>query len=231
MTILNTNNKKILLSSDGIFESIQGEGATIGSPAVFLRLQGCNLRCSWCDTKYTWEKDIEPIQLSVSEIVDELNFFKSRRLVITGGEPLLQMVLVEKLIEKLDGWKLEIETNGSIKPSEKILERCQINVSPKLSSSGIEEKFRLNYEALDMFSKGKNVYFKFVVNKLKDLDEVEEVVRTVGIENDRVIIMAEGIDAENIRERMLILVDSVIARGWRMLPRLHIYLWGNKRKV
>tara|TARA_Y100001934_G_C12314739_1_gene756801 strand:+ start:1203 stop:1580 length:378 start_codon:yes stop_codon:yes gene_type:complete len=78
-----------------IFQRIQGEGVNLGSPCTFLRLAGCNLKCTWCDTKYTWDWDKyksedEVVQISVKNLTCKIKSLHQQHLVITGGEPLLQ---------------------------------------------------------------------------------------------------------------------------------------------
>ena len=99
-----------------IFTSIQGEGEVIGIPSNFIRLATCNLRCVWCDTKYSWEAGIE---MSEEEIISKIR--KDIKVTtITGGEPLLQNLLfLVRELKKL-GHKVIVETNGTIKPSEEL---------------------------------------------------------------------------------------------------------------
>jgi 7-carboxy-7-deazaguanine synthase len=96
-----------------IFRSIQGEGKSQGYPCTFLRLAGCNLRCSWCDTSYAQGGGTERDE---AEIIHEIEDLKGKRICITGGEPLLQgnqlLSLVRCLSEK--GYDIEIETNGTL---------------------------------------------------------------------------------------------------------------------
>ena len=94
-----------------IFYSIQGEGKTIGQPAIFLRLAGCNLRCSYCDTKYAYNNGKE---VSVDELLSIVDSYNIKYVGITGGEPLIQKdapILIGKLLKK--GYKVVVETSGS----------------------------------------------------------------------------------------------------------------------
>src|SRR6185503_1731335 len=109
-----------------IFASIQGEGPSAGAPSVFLRLAQCNLHCAWCDTKYTWDWttyrfEDEVRTESVSAVAVRLRAHSEQRLVVTGGEPLLQEEALFELFRLLDErarYVVEIETNGTIAPSE-----------------------------------------------------------------------------------------------------------------
>jgi len=132
--------------------TFQGEGRSMGMPCHFLRLAGCNLHCSWCDTWYTWnfgkgdgetrfgsptvKMADESHQMSVEEVADKLK--DCQNLVISGGEPMLQQQALMALIPLLTHVKhIEIETNGTV-PLIGGLKHCieQINCSPKLASSG-----------------------------------------------------------------------------------------------
>lgn len=107
---------KILVNE--IFESIDGEGYHAGFPTVFFRVVGCNLRCSWCDSKYTFEAEKESKWMSVKEAVDAVDAFELSHITITGGEPLLEenkewmTEFIRVLL--LSGYKIDVETNGSI---------------------------------------------------------------------------------------------------------------------
>src|SRR3954468_10173863 len=84
-----------MLKVSEIFESLQGEGVSTGMPCIFVRLAQCNLHCTWCDTKYTWDferyrYEDEGREVTAREIAERVNATVSRRLVLTGGEPLLQ---------------------------------------------------------------------------------------------------------------------------------------------
>ena len=220
-----------------IFHSIQGEGPSVGTPSVFLRLATCNLSCSWCDTKYTWdwqhyEYGREGIELSHEQVERRISSYPCSHLVITGGEPLLQQQGLLPLVQSLDGrgFSFEVETNGTVAPDPEMeLLIDQWNVSPKLSNSGIELRRREVPEALRSFARLQNAYFKFVVVAPVDVEEVRALAQGYGIGKDRVVLMPEGRDADALLERGKWLSQMCVEEGFRFTPRLHILLWGDKR--
>ena len=142
-----------------IFTSFQGEGPYVGTPATFLRLYGCNLNCEWCDT------DISTYEmLSVDDVAEilitQMEFNNIKTLIITGGEPTLQMEEVKRLIEELpDDIRIQMETNGSL---FEYIPEVEFVISPKED----KEKVFENYYKYD------NVFFKFVITSQEDIDEV-----------------------------------------------------------
>ena len=244
-----------MISINEIFHSVQGEGPTIGKPSIFLRLSGCNLECVWCDTKYTWlfskdklerilktipkeyhhqlgdqvySKENEITKLSVDELVERIQGFNCKHLVITGGEPLLQQKQMIPLIEKLhdQGYSFEIETNGTIKPLTP--NYIQYNVSPKLSNSFNASSKRYIPDVIDYFSK-LNAYFKFVISSSDDLEEVEELVRNHSISNEFVYLMPEGTSSKELNVRGRELIEICKARNYNYSHRLHIQLYEDER--
>lgn len=221
-----------------IFYSLQGEGPTIGQPALFIRLNGCNLRCGWCDSKFTWNEnpEIYSVGALINEIDEEWIEKKDiERVVITGGEPFCQDKALNSLVPSIDrqlGLKVEIETNGTIISNSKITHYTDIfNISPKLSSSGIPYKKRINEFALKLYNREEKSYFKFVVQGLKDFDEMLQLVEKLGIDKKKVIIMPEGTSSERIIGRMFWLAPHCLAHGFRLLPRLQTLIWEDKRGV
>jgi len=180
------NKESFRVSGDGVFYTIQGEGLSMGEPAVFLRLHVCNLRCVWCDAYYTWNPKsqefwTESKQWSIGETAEKVrsewgvdNDQIPKRLVITGGEPLLQKEQIDKLISDLgSNWFIEIETNGTIVPTEQQLQMCQFNCSPKLANSHNVRQARIRPEVIHTLIDA-NTMFKFVVMTDEDLDEIEQ---------------------------------------------------------
>ena len=220
-----------------IFISIQGEGASLGTPTVFLRLALCNLACTWCDTRYTWDwqlydYDSEVMELAVTEVEDRILGYDCRHLVITGGEPLLQQRTLAPLAQSLlgEGFRLEVETNGTIVPSAQLRRHVhQWNVSPKLRSSGNGVKPRRVNKALADFGQMANSYFKFVMVGPPDVQEVRDLCTQYQLPRDRVLLMPEGRARSTLRQRSLWLTQVCIEEGFRYSPRLHIDLWGDTR--
>jgi 7-carboxy-7-deazaguanine synthase len=221
-----------------IFFSIQGEGVNIGKPSIFIRFYFCNLNCIWCDSKYTWENQdkakegIDYFLMDIQEILNYISKFDCNRVVITGGEPLLHQENLKNLLKELKnkGFYIEIETNGTIKPKEEIIKLVDLfNVSPKLSNSKVDYKLRIRNEVLKVFSEINNSIFKFVICDIKDLDEVDELVKKLNINKEKVYLMPEGTDEKTIKERSLWLIDESKKRNYNFTTRLHILMFGNQR--
>ena len=210
------------------FFSIQGEGVTVGMPAVFIRLQGCSVGCHWCDTKYSWDP-AGGHQVTLEALVGEAGAFPCRRAVVTGGEPLessLFVPLVEAL--KARGFTVEVETSGILSPPAVLVD--QWNVSLKLANSGVPEPRRINPEAIHHF-RGRGAWWKFVVADPGDVTEVLQVMARFALPRDRILLMPEGIRREELLERSLWVVEKCRCHGFRYSPRLHTLLWGAKRGV
>jgi 7-carboxy-7-deazaguanine synthase len=223
-----------------IFATVQGEGWSAGVPSVFIRLADCNLRCSWCDTKYTWDwarydRASETVELSIEDITRQALDVAGpsvKNAVLTGGEPLVQqdelVLLAERLRER--GLRIEVETNGTIVPTEAMAAAIdQWNVSPKLASSGNAERARHRPAALEWFAARPNAQLKFVTTADADVDEVTQLVRLLAIPPERVILTPEGVDAATIAERSRWIAERCRTYGYRLGTRLHVFIWGGER--
>jgi 7-cyano-7-deazaguanosine (preQ0) biosynthesis protein QueE len=215
----------------------QGEGPSIGRRAGFVRLGRCNLSCSWCDSAFTWNWDrfdpaVELQRRSVDGVLAELDSMGIERVVVTGGEPLLQQRALAQLIGscRARGWRVEVETAGTLAPIPALTEAVgQWNVSPKLANSGVAVERRRKPDVLRALQATDRAAFKFVVTQPTDLEEVDQLVTECGLRN--VWIMPEGTDAVTVVARLQELADPVLARGWNLTPRLHILIWGDRRGV
>jgi organic radical activating enzyme len=243
------------VSGDGIFYTIQGEGITQGIPAIFLRLHECNLRCKWgptiCDASYTWNREDdrywqESKDITVESLAQDLwqamQGHDCYRIVITGGEPMMQRGALDTLLRNLFNrlhpnpmgkiW-IEFETNGTIPPTSFMKESAQMyliqfNVSPKLATSGNSAWRALRPDALKEFA-ATNSWFKFVVDDAFDEDEIAKIVDEVHLNPMRVILMPQGVDPMTLWKNQQLCADIAMKRGWRMTTRLQIALWGNTR--
>ena len=228
-----------------VFASVQGEGPSAGAPVAFVRLSRCNLACVWCDTAYTWhfEGDERPhrsgatwdrranqVSLEVGDVAERVRALGQKRLVITGGEPILQAGPLAALLEALDDMTVEIETNGTTKAPPRLDIRIdQYNVSPKLAHSGNPAELALIPERLASYAADPRAWFKFVIAAPEDLDELLALQRTYAIPAGRIFLMPEGTDSASLRQRQEWLVPLCLEHGFRLSDRLHIHLFGDTR--
>ncbi|WP_427968485.1 7-carboxy-7-deazaguanine synthase QueE [Altererythrobacter sp.] len=228
-----------------VFASLQGEGPSAGIPVAFLRLSRCNLACTWCDTAYTWhfegdnrphrsgetfERKVNQVTLEVAEVAGRILALGQKRLVITGGEPLLQAGALAELLELLPDHEVEIETNGTVAAPVRLDIRVdQYNVSPKLAHSGNEAELALIPERLDGYATDPRAFFKFVIAEPSDVEEVLALHRRYRFRPGHVYLMPEGTDSATLREREEWLAPLCLEHGFRMSDRLHIHLYGDTR--
>lgn len=233
---------KVSRKPDGspeIFYSIQGEGVNAGRPAVFLRLILCNLKCSWCDTKYTWDwQSYDPkqqaIQLSSQDIEKEVLKHDCRYLVVTGGEPMLQQKALLPLLEQLkaSGLFVEIETNGTILPDAGILSAVDHwSVSPKLANSGNLLSTREIAQCYILFARLPSCHFKYVIQNRRDFAEVRRLMQKYGISPQKIVLMPQGRTTDEVMRRSTWVVELCKAEGCLFSTRLQVLLWGNERGV
>lgn len=221
-----------------IFYSVQGEGRLLGTPSIFIRTSGCNLRCVWCDTPYTSWKP-EGKERSLGEIMAEMEKFPARHVVVTGGEPLLAGEIDELSAElRKKSYHITLETAATIyKPIA-----CDLlSMSPKLSNSTpwkrergrfarMHEERRLNIPVIQRFVDGYDYQLKFVVERRRDFTEIEEILGQLQrIYRPRVLIMAQGKTKKELREKANWIVELCKRHGFSYTPRLHIELYGNRR--
>jgi 7-carboxy-7-deazaguanine synthase len=221
------------------FSSIQGEGNYAGVLSLFLRFHFCNLTCSWCDSKYTWNlKSGKYETLESASIKTIISNSKNYHVIFTGGEPTLYSL--DKLV--LPGKKYHVESNGTIIPTkpfnmvfgdqfsisrpamdEDIIKSFNWVISPKLSNS----RQILNEESLQFWAAREYCIFKFVIRNTADLEEVTNTIQTYHINQKKIYIALEGQTLESQIKPEL--VDSIMEQGFNFSPRLHVMLWGAKR--
>ncbi|MBD1227588.1 7-carboxy-7-deazaguanine synthase QueE [Xenorhabdus griffiniae] len=213
-----------------IFQTLQGEGVFTGVPSVFIRLQGCPVGCSWCDTKHTWEKEADKQQpmenillksqdsdlWGVASAKQLLSIFtrqgySAKHIVITGGEPCLYDLrpLTETL--ESEGYQCQIETSGThaIKCSDK----TWVTVSPKV-------KMRGGYRVLPEALKRANE-IKHPVGRQRDIEALDELL-TMLDGNPTPVIALQPISQKEDATRLCI--ETCIARNWRFSMQTHKYL-------
>lgn len=227
-----------------VFRSIQGEGPSVGRHAVFVRTAECNLTCRWCDTPYTWHwrryaRDRHSIALEpdavthrVASLLHERPDRPTKLIVITGGEPLLQQSPLELLFNQLRSAnrhiRIEIETNGTIQPRDRLAALLdRIVVSPKLTSAGGDSAKRLRPTVLEHLVAHPRVVFKFVVEGQDDLVEVNRIVETLNIDADRVWLLPQADTQAMLIDVGTSIAELALAHGFNFSTRLHIALWGN----
>ena len=218
-----------------IFASIQGEGRSAGLPCTFVRLSRCNLACTWCDTAYTWrftefDRKANQITLSEADTAARIMALGGERLVITGGEPLLQGAGLARMAALLSGHRIEIETNGTVAPHAALDPLvAQYNVSPKLKHSGNAAEIALLSERLKAWENEPKAHFKFVISAPEDLSEVLALQQTYAIPSERIQLMPEGTTSAVIRSRSSWLAPLAHQHGFDCSDRLHIHLYGDTR--
>jgi len=211
-----------------IFYSIQGEGPDIGMPAVFVRLSGCNLDCSWCDTEFESGKE-----LTIPEIIDTVNKVSSQcgNVIITGGEPLIQPDIHHLMTELIHADKnVSVETNGTVY-NDKLIGLGKFVVSPKLDYLLGEDCTRVDSKeykhTLSLWN--RQCSFKFVVGDKIEVKEVKDIIQELRLENVYLMPRCQTEDAQ----RMVLtrLVDWVKDElpDCKVAFRLHIYLYGLRR--
>jgi len=208
------------------FLSIDGEGPSSGELATFIRFQGCNLRCSWCDTTYSWDKESTSEMLTAEEIYNYIKENGATNVTLTGGEPLIQDN-IDKLLYILnsdDSLIIHIETNGTvdIEPFKKRHKRTNISyiVDFKLPSSNMTNKMNLN----NLKVVENNDVYKFVVGSNKDLQMAYELISQYALTSKCLVYLSPvsgNIDMEEIVEFMK---DTKLNKV-RLQAQLHKIIW------
>ena len=221
-----------------IFHSVQGEGKFTGTPSVFIRTSGCNLRCWFCDTRYaSWEPEGD--SWNVDAIVDAATKWTTSHVVITGGEPMI-FDEIQELCEELHRKKrhITIETAGTIQRNI----ACDLwSISPKLSNSTpigyATDEWVKQHDARrkkpdvvrSLMAQG-DYQLKFVVGSILDAEEVLEYLKELGEwDRDRVMLMPRGTTTEDLRLHSTWLTSWCRDHDLRLCDRAHIYWFGNRR--
>ncbi len=212
-----------------LFETIQGEGSFTGQPSIFLRLQGCPVGCSWCDTKHTWEINLDSevssdvvvnkkaetdewVNLSSADIlyIIKTKDYKAKHVVITGGEPcMVDLIPLCQLLEE-NGYSTQIETSGTFEVIT--TDKCWVTVSPKVNMRG-------GYEIL--------------ASAMRRADEIKHPIATTQhVEDLKALLIQHEITETPVylqpisqKERATKLaIDSCIENNWRLSIQVHKYI-------
>lgn len=208
------------------FVSIDGEGPMAGALAIFIRFRGCNLRCSWCDTTYSWDYEAKSEEMSISDLYEYIKDQGVKHITLTGGEPLLQEG-IEELLECLaqdESLLVHIETNGSvaIRPfKERVqIDRIRYIVDYKLPQSGMTAN--MNHENLTSVD-SEDVY-KFVIASHEDLNKAYEIIKTYNLDQRCKVYLSpvsEAIAPREIVEFMKIKELGLV----KLQLQLHKIIW------
>lgn len=219
-----------------IYKSVQGESSFAGRPCIFVRLAGCNLRCAWCDSEYTFTGGYK---LSEDEVVAEIAKLTPVKLIeFTGGEPLLQESEVVPLMERLlrDGYELMIETSGE-RPVENVPKAVHKIIDVKCPGSGESGRFRMT----NLASLTERDEVKFVITNRDDYEYARGFIRNNALEGRTGGILlspafSKTPSPERTTENCLLdpreLVEWMLADGLnaRLSLQIHKYIWEPQKK-
>ncbi|WP_299523302.1 7-carboxy-7-deazaguanine synthase QueE [uncultured Methanobrevibacter sp.] len=185
-----------------IFSSFQGEGPFIGTPATFIRLAECNLNCSFCDTDFTKKE-----KMGITTIIEKIEEYSNKLIVITGGEPLLQDItfLCSNLLKK--GYQIQIETNGTPTPLFLPYNVTYV-ISPKIN-------LKNTYNSWKYYN---NIYFKFIIQNKSDLEKLNNILDK---STNTIFLQPEFSKAKEITELIL---NTPLTFNYRISGQLHKYL-------
>lgn len=233
------------------FTTLQGEGPSLGTPSYFIRLHGCNLDCSWCDTPYTWDGSEQGSEMEVVSLVDKVLESGVSTVVLTGGEPMLQVRKpgFHKLLRNLSlkNIRIEVETNGTVvpkpnSPSEFALDYVsQWNISPKLGHANIKARLGVTSRLVDSWlevarhlSNEHRLVFKMVIDTDDDVEAQLKFIKKLGFksaERVQVCLMPEGVTKDKQLAGLSKLWDIAAQYGYSVTPRLHTILFDDKRGI
>lgn len=208
---------------------IQGEGRYQGLNSILIRFGLCNLRCNFCDAAQNWNANLK---LTLSELLTKYPAIKTSNLIITGGEPLLnnyRQYFISRLLYHVENTKIiELETNGTndIK-FPIIIERCQINISPKELRYQLPIVTEIEYKLLEQVKNKEipNYIVKFVFDNSEEVRKfIETIVSKYQIPENNVYIMPKGATKEKLKENLFCALDYAVKNNFNFSTRLHILL-------
>ena len=206
------------------FLSIDGEGPTAGELATFIRFQKCNLRCSWCDTTYSFGKESIKEVLNSQEIYDYIKENKAINVTLTGGEPLIQENIDELLyiLDKDKDLKVHIETNGSIdiEPFKKKYKNLSFILDYKLPSSKMtKEMSENNLNVVD-----SNDVYKFVVGSMEDLQLAYKIIKNYDLTSKCLVYFSPVFEDIELQEIVKFMKEKNLNKV-KLQVQLHKIVW------
>jgi len=219
-----------------IFYSLQGEGFLAGVPSVFVRVAGCPLRCRWCDTKYSWDQRAGQ-EYSITRIVRDIEQWRCKYVVITGGEPMINSDLPQ-LVRRLKAVDKHITTETAGIAFIPDLACDLMSISPKLSNStptdpelaAIHEDSRLDIAILRKLIDNYEYQLKFVVDSEADLPEIEATIEKIGnINSERIMLMPQAVTRDELLSKSPMVADMCKRTGFAFSQRLQVLLCNNQK--
>ncbi|MEK6852920.1 MAG: 7-carboxy-7-deazaguanine synthase QueE [Nanoarchaeota archaeon] len=229
-----------------IYPCWQGEGKLTGKLSILIRTVGCNLRCAYrsgskitkCDSYFTSWKPVKGRELSPQEILKECEKFgKINYVIISGGEPFLQPDLEDVTQVLKDTYHITIETNGSI--YKRVY--CDLySICPKLKNSipgsgperEVQIRNRVNHRVLlQNFMAHPNIQIKFVVSREGDGEEIKSFQKAYSLSSDDIYLMPQGVTSSELNKHAQICHKLAMKNGWNYSDRIHIRVYGKRRKV
>jgi 7-carboxy-7-deazaguanine synthase len=232
--VLNLKYNTMIINE--IFYSLQGEGSLAGVPSVFVRLAGCPLRCTWCDTKYAWGESAGE-EMSVEAVKAKVLGFETRHVVVTGGEPLVNAEL-PALLEALADPSLHITIETSGIEFVGGLTCDLMSISPKLSNSTPEnakenqthEQNRLNIDAMQQLVDAYDYQIKFVVDSPDDLNEIAATIgKLTNVNPYKIMLMPQAAGKIEYVQKLPMVAEIAKSTGFALSPRLQVELWNNDK--
>src|SRR5262245_31575134 len=215
--VFTTRRRKMRITE--IFHSIQGESSYAGLACVFVRLTWCNLRCSWCDSEYTFTGGVE---MTLDEIMEKVRGYECRLVEITGGEPLVQKRECAELVRRLcdEGYTVLVETGGSLDAS--ILDPRAVKIiDVKCPASGESDRnYWANLERLN-----PNYEIKFVIKDRNDFEYALDVIKNYRLDQPPSRVLFSPVWGEvDLKDFAGWILQS--GAGGRMQLQMHKYIWG-----
>ena len=222
-----------------MFKGFQGEGPSMGRPALFIRFLGCNLCCSICDTKFSWKSsELESTYYEDEQLYDMVS--ECDRIIFTGGEPFLP-ANITKMLDLTDDFsyrkEYEIETNGTIRPSYGLLDvlndrRVQLNVSPKFNVPQ-EKDVDTDPILVDYIMKSdfeylkQNMIVKILFESYYDIEEAQKFIQRHDINRDQLWMQPCGTSSEQLKKTIKQCEHVLLDNNINLSFRTHVFIYEN----